>query len=63
VGHIAPSQLRDEFSRLKDKMLEISANPFDRRPFLYFDLVSWLESKIANVPVQDVMRRKFLKMR
>ena len=63
VGNIAPGQLKDEFSKLKDKLVEIYANPYDRRPFLYFDLISWLESKIAGVPVQDVMRRKFLKMR
>ena len=63
VGSFAPNQLKDEFIRLKDKLVAIYANPYDRRPFLYLDLISWLESKIAGVPVQDVMRRKFLKLR
>ena len=63
VGHIAPGQLRDEFSSLKAKLEAIAARPFDRRPFLYFDIISWLESKISGRSVQDVMQEKFLGMK
>ena len=59
LGDIAPHELRDAFIALKNKLEGIAANPFERRPFLYLDIISWLESKIENVPVQEVMRRKY----
>ena len=63
VGHIKPSQLRDEFKALKNKLEEIATRPFDRRPFLYFDIISWLESKVSGRSVQEVMQQKFLTMK
>ena len=63
VGHVAPGQLREEFIDLKIKLEEIATRPFDRRPFLYFDIISWLESKISGRSVQDVMQEKFLGMK
>jgi hypothetical protein len=63
AGHSTPNQLRDEFIRLKAKLEEIAARPFDRRPFLYFDIISWLESKISGRSVQEVMQQKFLTMK
>ncbi|MFC6998967.1 hypothetical protein [Rufibacter roseus] len=58
AGTIAPNKVRDAFVELKDKLIAISENPFERRPFLYLDIISWLESKIENIPVQEIMRRK-----
>jgi hypothetical protein len=63
VGSVAPGQLRDEFSKLKARLEEIAAQPYERRPFLYFDIISWLESKISGRSVQDVMQQKFLTMK
>jgi tetratricopeptide (TPR) repeat protein len=63
VDHFAPNKLREEFSNLKAKLEEIAARPFDRRPFLYFDIISWLESKVSGRSVQDVMQQKFLTMK
>jgi hypothetical protein len=63
VGHSAPAQLREEFISLKNKLVEIAARPYERRPFLYFDIISWLESKISGRSVQDVMQEKFLLMK
>jgi hypothetical protein len=48
----------DEFKRLKEKLVAISQDPHQRRPFLYLDIISWLESKIEGVAVQDIIRRK-----
>jgi len=30
----------------------------ERRAFMHLDFISWLDSKIENVPVQGVIRRK-----
>ncbi len=63
VGSIAPHQMREAFVALKNKLMVIAADPFESRPFLYLDIISWLESKISNVPVQEVMKQKFLTMK
>ena len=35
-------------------------HPYERRAFLYLDIISWLESKIENKPVGEVIRQKYL---
>ena len=56
-----PKALRSAFADLKERLVQISRNPYERRSFLYLDIISWLESKIEGVPVQEVIKRKFLK--
>ena len=63
VGSIAPHEVREAFSQLRDKLMVIAAMPYEGRPFLYLDIISWLESKIEGVPVQEVMQRKFRGMK
>lgn len=55
-----PKALREAFIDLKDRLVQISKDPYERRSFLYLDIISWLESKIAGIPVQTVIHRKFL---
>ena len=58
-----PSQLKDEFVSLKSRLEKAQRKPFERRPFFYLDIISWLESKIENKTVQEVVRAKFLERR
>ncbi len=44
----------------KGRLEVIAKNPYERRSYLYLDIVSWLESKIDGVSVQDVIRKKFI---
>jgi hypothetical protein len=57
---LSPKELKPEFQRLLDKLKKLEKNPFATRAFSYLDIISWLESKIKGVPVQDVIRMKFL---
>lgn len=59
-GHLGPRQIRTAFRQLKDRLELIARNPYERRSFLYLDIISWLESKINRRPVQEVIREKFL---
>ncbi len=59
LGTIAPQELKGAFITLKEKLITIAANPFERRPFLYLDIISWLESKIEQIPVQEIIAKKF----
>ncbi len=52
--------LKPEFEKLLEKLKRYENNPLETRAFSYLDVISWLESKINNVPVQDVIREKYL---
>ncbi len=57
---VTPRQLKSEFQTLLDKLKQHERNRYETRAFMYLDIISWLESKISNVPVQNVIRQKFL---
>ena len=58
---LSPSKLKPEFEKLLEKLKQLENNPLATRAFAYLDIISWLESKIRNVPVQDIIHEKFLK--
>jgi hypothetical protein len=51
--------LLKSFKVLHGKLVKLSLLPFEKRPFLYLDIISWLESKLAGKPVQTIVREKF----
>lgn len=53
------SELKPEFENLLSRLKVIEANHLGNRAFAYLDIISWLESKINNVQVQEVIRRKY----
>ena len=57
---LSPGALRPEFGKLLEKLKKYEKSRFETRAFVYLDIISWLESKIKNVPVQDVIREKYL---
>ncbi len=58
---LTPKQLKPEFEILLEKLKKLEKEPSATRAFAYLDIISWLESKIRNVPVQDIIHEKFLK--
>ncbi len=50
--------LHKRFIRLKEQMKVLEKNKFEKREFMYFDIISWLESKIEKRPVQEVIKEK-----
>jgi len=58
--NLSPDKLRPEFEKLLDRLQKYEKNRFETRASMYLDIISWLESKIENVPVQDVIRQKYL---
>jgi len=53
--------LQSAFADLLDHLIPLTTNPYEKRAFVYFDIISWLESKIQNRPVKEVIREKALK--
>jgi len=58
--HMSSNMLEIEFKNLLFKLKQQQSNPYATRAFFYLDIISWLESKIDHVPVQQVIRKKFL---
>jgi len=52
--------LKPEFEKLLETLKKYERNPLETRAFSYLDIISWLESKIHNVNVEDVIREKYL---
>ncbi|MDO6432033.1 hypothetical protein Q4E93_15635 [Flavitalea sp. BT771] len=58
--NLSPDRIRPELEKLLEKLKKYEKNRFETRAFVYLDIISWLESKVRNVPVQDVIREKYL---
>lgn len=58
--HLSAKNIKPELEKLLHKLKQHENNRLETRAFLYLDVISWLESKISNRPVQEVIRGKFL---
>lgn len=59
LGDIYPHEVKNEFMKLHKKLKEFENDPYQSRAFLYLDIISWLESKIENRPIGEIIRGKF----
>ena len=59
---IFPNQLKSEFIKLHERLLVFENHPYEKRAFLYLDIISWLESKIENRPVAQIIQEKAKKL-
>ena len=55
---IYPHELKAAFVKLHKELKQYEDDPYERRAFLYLDVLSWLESKIENRPVREIIREK-----
>ncbi len=60
LGDIYPTELKGEFQKLYDNLKQYENHPYEKRAFLYLDILSWLESHLQNRPVAEVIREKAL---
>ncbi|MDO5979576.1 hypothetical protein [Flavivirga spongiicola] len=59
LGDIYPNEVKREFIKLHKKLKQYEDDPYQSRAFLYLDIISWLESKIENRPIDLIIRDKF----
>lgn len=59
---IFPNQLKSEFIKLHERLLVFENHPYEKRAFLYLDIISWLESKIQDKPVALIIQEKAKKL-
>jgi hypothetical protein len=53
-----PGDIKKEFIKMRERFIELEKNTYEKRAFLYLDIISWLESKIENRRISDIMREK-----
>jgi len=58
LSKIYPHELKQAFRDLHAELKEFENHPFEKRSFMYLDIISWLESKIDNVPVESIIQKK-----
>jgi hypothetical protein len=61
LGKVYPHQIKNQFKKLRDKLVKYSDHPYEKRTFLYLDIISWLNSKIENKSVESIIKEKFIK--
>ncbi len=54
-------KIKPELEKLLTVLRQKQKSRYEKRSFIYLDFISWLESKIDNVPVQHVIRKSFIR--
>lgn len=58
LNSIYPSDIKKEFIKMRERFIELEKNTYEKRAFLYLDIISWLESKIENRKISDIIKEK-----
>ncbi len=61
-GSMTEKILIEQFKKLRLQLLSLVESPFEKRAFIYFDIISWLESKIQGEKVGTIIKEKALKV-
>jgi len=56
---LSKKEIKSRFEALFHKLKKLEGNPTESRSFMYLDILSWLESKIKGVPVQEIIAGHF----
>ncbi len=58
MPRMSKATIVDEFKQLRNRLIEIEQERFEKRPFLYLDIISWHESKIKRVSMVEAIRAR-----
>jgi hypothetical protein len=58
LGSVYPQDLKLKFKELYDELKPLEEDYYERRSFLYLDILSWLESHISGRPLELVIAEK-----
>lgn len=62
LGYIKTADLPDAFRELQQQLTPLTNDPYEKRAFIYFDIISWLESKVTKIPVEEIISEKAKKI-
>ncbi|HVX00526.1 MAG TPA: hypothetical protein VHA52_08845, partial [Candidatus Babeliaceae bacterium] len=58
---LRPKELKPELKQFLDKIKHLEKNRFETRAFAYLDIISWVESKVYDKPLSEIIHAKYLK--
>jgi hypothetical protein len=61
--NVSRHALKAEFEKFLDKIKHFENNRFETRAFAYLDIISWVESKVWQKPMSEIIREKYKKSR
>lgn len=61
--YMSARKLKPEFEKLLTTIKQFETSKFETRAFAYLDIISWLESKVSDKPVYEIIREKYLRGR
>ena len=53
-------QLKPELKEFLNKIKHLEKNRFETRSFAYLDIISWVESKVYETPMEEIIHEKYL---
>jgi hypothetical protein len=59
VDRMTPDNVKDEFRALHGRLIVLKKDIYEKRPFLYLDILTWLESKFENRTTLEIAQEKF----
>lgn len=57
---VPPAQVKPELKIFLDKIKHLEKNRFETRAFAYLDIISWVESKVYDKPIRDIIYGKYV---
>ncbi|TVZ57279.1 hypothetical protein OD91_2597 [Lutibacter sp. Hel_I_33_5] len=61
LSDVFPHEIKKEFKKIHTRLKVFENHPYEKRAFLYLDILSWLESKIENKPIAEIIKEKVKK--
>jgi hypothetical protein len=60
---VKPGDLKPELKQFLEKIRHLEKNRFETRSFAYLDIISWVESKVYEIPMEEIIHNKYMKSR
>lgn len=60
---VRPKELIPELKQFLEKIKHLEKNRFETRSFAYLDIISWVESKVYEIPMEEIIHNKYMKSR
>ena len=58
LSTLYPQEIHGALGELKEKLKSLEDHPYEKRSFLYLDIISWIESKLEDRPMKEVVKEK-----
>jgi hypothetical protein len=58
LSDVYPHEIKKEFKKIHTRLKKYENHPYEKRAFLYLDILSWLESKIDNKSIELIIKEK-----